>query len=139
MSSPEATMRTTRGFSKRLRTLLVQPAFIPVLGVLILLFAAVWSQTRVDRLIQELDATRGTRARLEARMETLTRQADRSAGWSQVEERAMRERGLISPEPDQIVDILFEGSDDLHDGEPAIDGIVRAAYAGRPAARRVAP
>lgn len=139
MSSPEATTRPTGGFWMRLRSLLAQPAVVPALGALILLFTAVWSQTRVDRLIQDLDATREARTRLESRMEVLTRQADRSAGWSQVEERAMRERGLVSPEPEQIVDILFNDPDHPNDGEPAIDGIVRAAYAGRPAGRRVAP
>jgi len=132
-------MRPPHGFSKRLRVLLAHPAVIPALGAFVLLFAAVWSQTRVDRLIQQLDASRETRAGLENRMEVLSRQADRSEGWSQVEERAMREAGLVAPEPEQMVDILFNDSDDELRGEPAIDGIVRAAYAGRPASRRVAP
>jgi hypothetical protein len=94
-----------------------------------LVLLTVWQQASVDRLVVALERNRDARTQLESQVNALRLEADRLSSLGQVEARAEKELGLIQPGTDQIVDLIFPGSEG-HDGLFHLKPLVGEALAG---------
>jgi cell division protein FtsL len=78
--------------------------------VLVLLF--VWQLASLDRLVVDLERERDMHQGLESQVNALRLEANRLSSLGEVETRASRDLGLLRPDTDQIVDLVFENDDD---------------------------
>lgn len=82
-------------------------AAVPVLVLLL-----VWQQASIGRLVVQLETEKDTQRDLESQVNALRLEANKLSSLGQVENRAERELGLLRPETDQIVDVVFSTSRD---------------------------
>jgi cell division protein FtsL len=76
----------------------------------VLLF--VWQLASLDRLVVDLERERDRHRDLESQVNALRLEANRLSSLGEVETRASRDLGLLRPDTDQIVDLVFENDDD---------------------------
>ena len=73
----------------------------------VLVMLLVWQQASVDRLQLALDSEQNVRQDLQSRVNALSLEANRLSSMGQVGSRAERELGMLRPDTDQIVNLLF--------------------------------
>jgi hypothetical protein len=95
----------------------------------LLILLTVWQQASVDRIVVALERNRDARTQLESQVNALRLEADRLSSLGQVEARAAEELGLVRPGTDQIVDLVFPGSEE-RDGLFHLKPLVGEALAG---------
>lgn len=95
----------------------------------LLVLLTVWQQASVDRLVVALERDRDARTQLESQVNALRLEADRLSSLGQVEARAGKELGLVRPGTEQIVDLVFPGSEG-RDGLFHLKPLVGEALAG---------
>jgi len=69
----------------------------------------VWQHTSVDRLVVNLEEERDRHQELVSRVNALSLAANRLSRMGQVASRAGHELGLRRPDPEEIVDLRFDG------------------------------
>jgi cell division protein FtsL len=82
------------------------------LSVSALAMLFIWQQASVDQLIVRLARERDRHHQLETEVNSLSLEATRLSSLALVEERAARELQLTRPDPEQIVNLQFEGTDE---------------------------
>lgn len=100
----------------------------------VLVLLLVWQQASIDRLVVQLEAENDTHQELESQVNALRLEANRLSSLGQVEDRAERELGLIRPETDQIVNVVFASATD--DRIFRLRSLVPDATANPPGERR---
>ena len=77
------------------------------LTVPVLVLLLVWQQASTERLVVDLEKQRDARRELESQVNALRLEANKLSSLGQVESRAERELGLMRPDTDQIVHLVF--------------------------------
>ena len=89
----------------------IAPALLWVATPLLVMLV-VWQQASVEHLVVHLEGAKDDRTKLESEVNALRLEADRLSSLGQVETRAERELGMIRPETQQLVDLVFPGQED---------------------------
>ena len=103
----------------------IAPALLWVATPLLVMLV-VWQQASVEHLVVNLEQAKDERTKLESEVNALRLEADRLSSLGQVETRAERELGMVRPETQQLVDLVFQGQEPSGSGFPW----VREASAG---------
>ena len=118
-------MRKTTWKEPRSQRGVIAPALLWVATPLLVMLV-VWQQASVEHLVVHLERAKDERTKLESEVNALRLEADRLSSLGQVETRAERELGMIRPETQQLVDLVFPGQENASPGFPW----VREAAAG---------
>ena len=118
-------MRKTTWKEPRSQRGVIAPALLWVATPLLVMLV-VWQQASVEHLVVHLERSKDERTKLESEVNALRLEADRLSSLGQVETRAERELGMIRPETQQLVDLIFPGQENASPGFPW----VREASAG---------
>lgn len=111
--------------SLRLRP--TRPELLLAAAAVALVFASLWSQSRVDRLRLHLAAEGEHHQLLRSHVEFLAKDLSRSSGVREVEGRAAAELGLATPSPENVLILRFAPGEP--DREPSRFDVVPEAYA----------